>query len=194
MRDLETVAIALETAETEKLAKARNILADMDTEQASAFLTRGSPEDALSQLRQEGFSGGSKTPEKLQELIRLTNGLPAPALGSSIEGLSPAQAAIQAEIDTSRGVTRAPGLSAFEEDRSRLVRDLTAERRTSAARAIGSDDSTQPFGSGSQIIQPSANGVTLNITVNGSLAEAGAIAKLVREKIAPELRNIKNFG
>jgi hypothetical protein len=188
-----TKVLAQETAETEKLIKARSFLADLDQAEAGSFLTRGSPEDALSQIRQKGFSGGAKTPEQLQELIRMTHGLPS-STSTSSTGLNPDQQRIQDEIDRSRGVTRAPVLSAFEKDRSRLLRDLTAERRTSAERAIGSDNSTQPFGPGSQIIQPSAGGVTLNVTVNGSLADAGALTQLIRERIQPELLNIKNMS
>lgn len=177
--DIVNRALATRTEQTSKLADAMKALAGIQAEQASAFLTRGEPDDAFRRIRAEAFSGlAGDTLAGAQNLLAMTRGVQGGDAG----------------------------------DRDRLLRDLNAlviTRAQSQSAANQPGAQTQPFGAGSQIIQPTrgvqafgqdvgafglrqpvATQPTINITVNGSLADAGALAQLVRNKIYPELHNI----
>ena len=172
-----------ETAQVGRLIEATKVLDAARLAESGAFLTRGSPEDAQRRLRQEAFSGtGGDTMGGAQNLLNLAKG---------IQG-----------GDAS--------------DQERLMRDLSAlviQRAQQQASGNQPGVSSAPFGSGSTVIQPSNAGQafgadvgafglrqpvatqpTINITVNGSLAEAGALTRLIRDKIVPELRNVARSG
>ena len=182
--------LKMETEETNRLTEATKILAGLRAEKATAELTRGTPDDALSQIKQRGFSGAPQSLDEVQGLITTTRGLSAPT-GTLPTGLSRDQQRIQDEINLSRGLPAGgslPAAGAFEENRASLMRDLNDLLERTASSVVssrGREPEGTPFGSGSQVIAPSGGGATFSvgdIIINGA-GDPREVAKQVRQEL-----------